>query len=54
MKDPICQDMSTRFMCELLNERKIMIMETKKDQEILYYDDKILTENHNLMNWGHD
>ncbi len=52
MKDPMCQDMSTRFMCELLNGRAIMVIETKKDQEIIYYGDKILTENQDLMNWG--
>ena len=32
-----------RNLCELLNERHIFIVETKKSQEIIYYNDKILT-----------
>lgn len=49
MKDPITQGMATRSLCHLLNEGLIMVIETKKDQEIIYYDDKILTENNKLM-----
>ena len=51
MKDPMTHDMATRSLCRLLNARVIMVMETQKDQEIIFYGDKILTENTNLMNW---
>ena len=40
-------DMTSEFLlhnlCVLLNERHIMIIETNKDQDIIYYNDKILT-----------
>jgi len=52
MKDPITQDMATRFMCNLLNEMAIMVIETKDNQEVIYYGDKMLTENQDLMCWG--
>ena len=52
MKDPITQDMATRSLCHLLNHRLIMVIETKENQEIVYYGDKILTENEKLMCWG--
>lgn len=32
-----------RDLCYLLNERHLMIIETKDDQDIIYYNDKILT-----------
>jgi len=52
MKDPLTQDMATRFMCRLLNDRACMVIETKNDQEVIYYGDKFLTENQDLMCWG--
>lgn len=33
-----------RNLCHLLNGGHIMIVETKKEQEIIYYNDKILTK----------
>ena len=43
MKNRFTDDFLLRGLCELLNERYIFIVETKNSQEIIYYNDKILT-----------